>query len=88
MKKTNTKLIRKALDNIINNNNMKKLIKERINVNSAAIKLAEYNYKTNELTLTFVNNREYLYKSVEPFMFEGMRNLNQLANSLTNILNL
>ena len=50
---------------------MKKLIKERINVNSAAIKLAEYNYETSELKLTFVNNKEYLYKSVEPFMFEG-----------------
>ena len=30
---------------------MTKLIKERINANSAAIKLAEYNYETSELTL-------------------------------------
>jgi len=58
---------------------MKKLIKERINVNSAAIKLAEYDHKTNELKLTFVNNREYLYKSVEPFMFEGMRNAESIG---------
>jgi len=58
---------------------MKKLIKERINVNSAAIKLAEYDHQTNELKLTFANNREYLYKSVEPFMFEGMRNAESIG---------
>ena len=58
---------------------MKKLIKERINVNSSAIKLAEYDHQTNELKLTFVNNREYLYKSVEPFMFEGMRNAESIG---------
>jgi len=58
---------------------MKKLIKERINVNSAAIKLAEYDPQTNELKLTFANNREYLYKSVEPFMFEGMRNAESIG---------
>jgi hypothetical protein len=58
---------------------MTKLIKERINVNSAAIKLAEYNYETSELKLTFTNNSEYLYKSVEPFMFEGMRNAESIG---------
>jgi len=58
---------------------MKKLIKERINVNSAAIKLAEYDHRTNQLTLTFVNNREYLYESVEPFIFEGMRNAESIG---------
>ena len=58
---------------------MTKLIKERINVNSAAIKLAEYNYETSELKLTFANNSEYLYKSVEPFMFEGMRNAESIG---------
>jgi len=58
---------------------MKKLIKERINVKTAAIKLAEYDHQTNELKLTFVNNLEYLYKSVEPFMFEGMRNAESIG---------
>jgi len=58
---------------------MKKLIKDRIKVNSAAIKLAEYNYETSELKLTFTNNSEYLYKSVEPFMFEGMRNAESIG---------
>ncbi len=58
---------------------MTKLIKDKINVNSAAIKLAEYNYKTNELTLTFINDRQYLYKSVEPFVFEGMRNAESIG---------
>jgi hypothetical protein len=58
---------------------MTNLIKDKINVNSAAIKLAEYNYKTNELTLTFINDRQYLYKSVEPFVFEGMRNAESIG---------
>jgi len=58
---------------------MKKLIKDRIKVNSAAIKLAEYDYETSELKLTFTNNSEYLYKSVEPFMFEGMRNAESIG---------
>ncbi len=58
---------------------MTKLIKDKINVNSAAIKLAEYNYTTNELTLTFINDRQYLYKSVEPFVFEGMRNAESIG---------
>jgi hypothetical protein len=58
---------------------MKKLIKDRIKVNSAAIKLAEYNYETSELKLTFTNNSEYLYQSVEPFMFEGMRNAESIG---------
>ena len=58
---------------------MKKLIKDRIKVNSAAIKLAEYNYETSELKLTFNNNSKYLYKSVEPFMFEGMRNAESIG---------
>ena len=58
---------------------MKKLIKDRIKVSSAAIKLAEYNYETSELKLTFTNNSEYLYKSVEPFMFEGMRNAESIG---------
>jgi len=35
--------------------------------------LAEYNYETNELKLIFINDREYIYESVEPFMFEGLR---------------
>ena len=58
---------------------MRKLIKDRIKVNSAAIKLAEYNYETSELKLTFTNNSEYLYRSVEPFMFEGMRNAESIG---------
>ena len=58
---------------------MKKLIKDRIKVNSAAIKLAEYDYETSELKLTFTNNSEYLYRSVEPFMFEGMRNAESIG---------
>ena len=58
---------------------MKKIIKDRIKVNSAAIKLAEYNYETSELKLTFTNNSEYLYQSVEPFMFEGMRNAESIG---------
>tara|TARA_B100001113_G_scaffold65695_1_gene50456 strand:+ start:328 stop:549 length:222 start_codon:yes stop_codon:yes gene_type:complete len=58
---------------------MKKIIKDRIKVNSAAIKLAEYNYETSELKLTFTNNSEYIYKSVEPFMFEGMRNAESIG---------
>jgi hypothetical protein len=58
---------------------MRKLIKDRIKVNSAAIKLAEYDYETSELKLTFTNNSEYLYKSVEPFMFEGMRNAESIG---------
>ena len=58
---------------------MKKLIKDKIKVNSAAIKLAEYNYETSELKLTFTNNSEYIYKSVEPFMFEGMRNAESIG---------
>lgn len=52
---------------------MTKVIKDKIRVNSAAIKLAEYNYETNELKLIFINDREYIYESVEPFMFEGLR---------------
>ena len=58
---------------------MKKLIKDRIKVNSTAIRLAEYNYETSELKLTFTNNSEYIYKSVEPFMFEGMRNAESIG---------
>ena len=58
---------------------MKKLIKDRIKVNSTAIRLAEYNYETSELKLTFTNNSEYLYQSVEPFMFEGMRNAESIG---------
>jgi hypothetical protein len=58
---------------------MRKLIKDRIKVNSAAIKLAEYDYETSELKLTFTNNSEYLYRSVEPFMFEGMRNAESIG---------
>ena len=50
-----------------------KITTDRINVNSKAIKLAEYNYETNELRLIFINDREYIYESVEPFMFEGLR---------------
>ena len=50
-----------------------KITTDRINVNSKAIKLAEYNYETNELKLIFINNREYVYESVEPFIFEGLR---------------
>jgi hypothetical protein len=50
-----------------------KITTDRINVNSKAIKLAEYNYETNELKLIFINDREYVYEDVEPFMFEGLR---------------
>ena len=59
---------------------MTKVIKDKIKVNSAAIKLAEYNYETNELQLTFINNRKYLYKSVNPLCLKVCAMLSQLAS--------
>ena len=63
---------------------MRKLTKDRINVNSQAIKLAEYNYKTKRLKLTFrgkhwTENRKYIYIDVEPFIFEGLRNAESIG---------
>ena len=52
---------------------MEKLKKETIQVNSKAIKKVTYNYSNNRLRLTFNNDKEYNYHSVEPFIFEGMR---------------
>ena len=63
---------------------MTKLIKDRINVNSAAIKLAEYNYETKRLKLTFrgkhwTKDRKYIYLNVEPFTFEGLRSAESIG---------
>ena len=63
---------------------MRNLTKDRINVNSQAIKLAEYNYDTKRLKLTFrgkhwTKDRKYIYIDVEPFIFEGLRNAESIG---------
>lgn len=59
---------------------MIKLKQETINVNSAAIKTADYDYELNTLTLTFNNGRQYDYFKVEPYVYEGMRNSNSIGS--------
>jgi len=58
---------------------MEKLKKETIQVNSKAIKKVTYNYSNNRLRLTFNNDKEYNYHSVEPFIFEGMRSAKSIG---------
>ena len=58
---------------------MEKLKKETIQVNSKAIKKVTYNYSNNRLSLTFNNDKEYNYHSVEPFIFEGMRSAKSIG---------
>jgi hypothetical protein len=56
-----------------------KLQKETIEVNSKVIKKVTYSYSSNRLRLTFNNDKEYNYHSVEPFIFEGMRSAKSIG---------
>lgn len=44
-----------------------------VNVNSEAIKSADYTYSTEALTLTFTNGSKYLYSRVPRFLFHGLQ---------------
>ena len=52
---------------------MIKLKKETIQVNSRAIKRANYNYDNSILRLTFVNGNKYNYHDVTPETFLSMK---------------
>jgi hypothetical protein len=58
---------------------MIKLKKETVQVNSQAIKKADYNYDNKVLKLTFVNGRKYAYKNVPRFTFMGMREAHSIG---------
>jgi len=44
-----------------------------VNVNSEAIKSADYTYSTEALTLTFTNGSKYKYLRVPRFLFHGLQ---------------
>ena len=44
-----------------------------VNVNSEAIKSADYNYGNEALTLTFTNGSKYEYTRVPRFTFHGLQ---------------
>ena len=52
---------------------MIKLKKETIQVSSAAIKKAEYNYDNRVLKLIFANGAKYNYHDVTPEIFLSMK---------------
>lgn len=44
-----------------------------VNVNSEAIKSADYTYSDEALTLTFTNGSKYKYSRVPRFLFHGLQ---------------
>jgi|TARA_B100001094_G_C17723539_1_gene573129 hypothetical protein len=53
---------------------MKKVIAEKIEVNSQAIEYITYNYILETLKVTFQHGKEYIYFSVDNDTFFSMKN--------------
>ena len=52
---------------------VKSNISATVNVDSEAIKSADYNYANEALTLTFTNGAKYKYSRVPRFTFHGLQ---------------